>query len=52
MTKTYVKTSHMSNQQKAKFVGDVSHIQSFSGGHGKISLKTCVIQEGMICPKC
>jgi hypothetical protein len=33
MTKPYVKTSHMSNQQKAEFVYDIFYIQSFWGGN-------------------
>jgi hypothetical protein len=41
----------MSNQQKAEFVGDIFHTRSFWGSHGKISPKTCFIQEGMICQK-
>jgi hypothetical protein len=51
-TKPYVATSHMSNQQKAEFVGNVFHIQSFWGGHGKILSKPYFIQEGMICQNC
>jgi hypothetical protein len=39
-TKPYVKSGHMSNQQKAEFVDDIFCIQSFWEGHGKISPKT------------
>jgi hypothetical protein len=28
--------SHMSNQRKAEFVGDIFCMRSFWGGHGKI----------------
>jgi hypothetical protein len=42
-TEPYIKMSHMSNQRKAQFVGDIW------GGHGKISPRTFFIQEGMIC---
>jgi hypothetical protein len=44
--------SHMDNQRKAEFVGDIFHIRSFWGGHGEILLKTCFIQGGTICQKC
>jgi hypothetical protein len=50
-TKPYIKMSRMSNQQKAEFVGDIFCKQSFWGGHGEISPKTCFIQVGMICQK-
>jgi hypothetical protein len=40
VTKPYVKTGCMSKQQKSEFVVDIFHIQSFWGGHGKISSKT------------
>jgi hypothetical protein len=42
----------MSKQQKTEFVGNALHTRSFWGGHGKISPKTCIIQEGMSCQKC
>jgi hypothetical protein len=45
----YVKTSHMSNQQKAVFVGGIFCLRSFWKGHGEILPKICFIQEGMIC---
>jgi hypothetical protein len=48
-TKPYAKMSHTSNQQKAEFISDISLMWRFWGGHGKISLKTCFIQVGMIC---
>jgi hypothetical protein len=41
----------MSNQQKAEFVNDIFHIQSFCGGHGKILLKPWFVQEGPIYPE-
>jgi hypothetical protein len=50
-TEPYIKISHMSNEQKAEFVGDIFCMQSFWGGHGKISPRTCFIQECMICQK-
>jgi hypothetical protein len=37
----------MGNLNKAEFAGDILRIQSFWGGHGEISPKTCFIQEGM-----
>jgi hypothetical protein len=51
VTKPYVETSHMSNQLKSEFVDDIFPIQSFWGGHGKISPKTWFIQDGAICPE-
>jgi hypothetical protein len=33
----YIGMGCMSNQQKAEFVSGIFHIQSFWGGHGKIS---------------
>jgi hypothetical protein len=50
--KPYVKTGHMSNQEKFEFIGDIFCILSFWGGHGEISPKTYFIQEGMICREC
>jgi hypothetical protein len=51
-TELYIKMSHMSNQRKAEFVGDLFCMQSFWGGHGEIWPRTCFIQEGMIRQKC
>jgi hypothetical protein len=48
-TEPYIKMSHMSNQRKAEFVGDIFHMRSFWGGHGEISPKPCFIQVCMIC---
>jgi hypothetical protein len=42
-TEPYIKMSHMSNQQKAEFVGDIFRMRSFWGGHGKISPRTYFI---------
>jgi hypothetical protein len=50
-SKPLAEMSRMNNQQKAEFVGDIFHTRSFWGSHGKISPKTCFIQEGMICQK-
>jgi hypothetical protein len=50
-TKPFVEMSHMSNQRKAEFVGDIFGMRSFWKGHGKISLITYFIQVGMICQK-
>jgi hypothetical protein len=50
-TEPYAKMSHMSNQRKAEFVGDIFCMRSFWGGHGDISPRTYFIQEGMICQK-
>jgi hypothetical protein len=50
-TDPFVKMSHMSNQQKDEFVGDIFRMRSFSKGHGELSPKTCFIQVGMICQK-
>jgi hypothetical protein len=50
-TEPYIQMSCMSNQKKAELVGDIFCMQSFLGGHGKISPKTCFIQVGMICQK-
>jgi hypothetical protein len=50
-TKPYVEMSHMSNQRKDEFVGDIFHMRSCWGGHGEILPKTCFIQVGMICQK-
>jgi hypothetical protein len=50
-TEPFVEMSHMSNQWKAEFVGDIFRMRSFWKGHGKISPKKCVIQVGMICQK-
>jgi hypothetical protein len=49
VTKVYAELGHKSNQQKAEFVDDIFHTQSFWGGHGKILLKTWFIQDGAIC---
>jgi hypothetical protein len=48
-TNPYAEMSRMSNQRKYEFVSDIFHMRSFWGGHGKISPRTCFIQEGMIC---
>jgi hypothetical protein len=50
-TKLYVETDRMSYQQKSEFVGDIFCIQSFWGGHGKISPKTWFILDGAFCPE-
>jgi hypothetical protein len=42
-TEPYIKMSHMSNQRKAEFVGDIFLMRSFSGGHGKSLPKTYFI---------
>jgi hypothetical protein len=39
-TEPYIEMSRMSNQWKAKFVGDIFCMRSFWGGHDKISLRT------------
>jgi hypothetical protein len=49
--KPYVEMSRISNQRKSDFIGDIFCMQSFWGGHGEISPRTCFIQEGMICQK-
>jgi hypothetical protein len=51
-TEPYIKMSHMSNQRKAEFAGDIFCMRSFWGGHGEISPRTYFIQEGIICQKC
>jgi hypothetical protein len=51
-TEPYIEMSCISNQRKSEFVGDFFHMQSFWGGHGKISARTNFLQEGMICQKC
>jgi hypothetical protein len=38
--KPYAEMGRMSNQQKAELIGDIVHIQSSWGDHGKISPKT------------
>jgi hypothetical protein len=43
--KPYVKTSHMSNQRKVEFVGDIFRLWSFWGGHGKISEKPILYRK-------
>jgi hypothetical protein len=47
-TKPYVKMGCISNLRKSDFVSNIFRIRSFWGGHGKISPRTCFIQEGMI----
>jgi hypothetical protein len=51
-TEQYIKMSHMSNQRKAEFVGDIFHMRSFWRGHGEILPRIYFIQEGVICQKC
>jgi hypothetical protein len=41
----------MSNQQKAEFVNGNFCIQSFYGGHGKISPKSRLKPKGRVCPE-
>jgi hypothetical protein len=50
VTKLYVEIGHISNQQKAEFVDDIFHIQSFWGGRGNILPKSLFMPEGQVCP--
>jgi hypothetical protein len=49
--KLYAEIGHMSNQKRDQFVDDIFCMQSFWGGHGKISPKGWFIWEGQICPE-
>jgi hypothetical protein len=41
----------MSNQRKSEFVNGNFGIQSFCGGHGKISPKSWLMLKGWVCPE-
>jgi hypothetical protein len=44
-TEPYIEMSHMSNQRKSEFIGDIFHMRSFWGDHGEILPRTCFIQK-------
>jgi hypothetical protein len=47
-TEPYIKMSHMSNQRKAEFVGDIFHMRSFWGGHGENFAKSLFYAGKMV----